>query len=297
MSRILFLILILVGFAFCGYAQNYIPYYNLANEAEYAVYNQDYKKAVHDFEAAFKIEKPHAKDLYLLAYSLCQLDSLVNKNRVEELLVQASGISAMVPRYLRGKPLNMELDSAFKDKLENLSEKWQKSTQALDDTLAYFGERYSELMNVFRDSISPFYDNDEKESIDFRKRMARHDSIFQVEFLNYILTSGYPGIYTSGSDIAASFLRNINSSLYLQYEKAIFKELQSGRIQPGYYGLMVDEMGCYSNGKSFYGTSDLLSHCQPPVYEVKLNRISIGMSPYFAGLRRFLTLREYSLLE
>lgn len=297
MNRILFLILILLGFAFRGSGQNYIPYYNLVNEAEYAVYNRDYKKAVGHFEAAFKVEKPHAKDMYLLAYSLCELDSATNKKQVEKLLLQASEKSDMVLSYLRAKPLNLDLDAAFLDKLENLSEKWEKSTQTLNDKIAYFEERYSELRVIYRDSISLYYDDNEKESIAFRKQMARHDSIFQMEFLDYILANGYPGIYSSGSDIAGGFLQNINPSLYLQYEKAIFKELQSGHIQPGYYGLMVDEMGCYSTGKSFYGTTDLLSSCQPPLNEVKLNRMSIGMSPYFVGLRRFLSNREYRLLE
>lgn len=51
MNRILSLTLVLLGFSICGKAQNYVPYYNLVNEAEYAVYNQDYKKAVVDFEA------------------------------------------------------------------------------------------------------------------------------------------------------------------------------------------------------------------------------------------------------
>lgn len=298
MNRILFLILILVGFAFRGSCQNYIPYYNLVNEGEYAIYNQSFIKAAHKYEAAFKLHTPHARDAYLLAYCLSEIDSVANVTKIKKLLIEASKVSNSIPEFLSAQSLKTDLDSVFIAELEKYSEKWTERTRFLRDTVDYFSRPDQSLLKFFQDSIIPEMDETRVIQLaDFEAYFTLNDSIKQVEFLNYIKTNGYPGIFSSGTDLTASILNRINESLYIEYEQVLFEELKKGHIQPYFYGLMVDVSGCRLNNKSYYGTTDPTQYCQPSGNEIIHNRLTIGMSPYFKDPRKSVKIGSWSKLE
>lgn len=297
MMKILFLILVLMGSFFRASAQNYIPYYVLVNEAEYEIYKKNFIRAADKFNAAFKLEKPHARDAYLLAYCLSEINSEANESKIRKLLINASKTSNSIPEFLKNQPLKIDPDSVFIAKLESHSEKWTKKTMALRDTVEYFSTMDKGLIKFFLDSISPEKNETKITYPDLSSYLTQRDSIKQVEFLDYIKLNGYPGIYSSGTDVSASILTRIREPLYMEYEKVLFEELKKGHIQPYFYGLMVDKLGCIRNNKSYYGTTDPDHHCQPPGDEIILNRLTIGMSPYFQGPRRSVEISNESRLD
>jgi len=122
MKKLLLTIIFLVTILVCK-GQNYIPYYNQINEAEYQIYRENYQEAIGLLDNAFRIEKPHAKDLYLKAFCLDKINSEANKNEIISLLKKASINKGDVIYWIKKQPLTIELSDVFLGKLKKEDER------------------------------------------------------------------------------------------------------------------------------------------------------------------------------
>src|SRR5690554_2229891 len=269
-------------------AQNYIPYYNLVHEAEFAIFEKQYSRAVQYLDDAFLLEKPQAKDGYLMAYCLDKIDSKGFRERIEELLIQASQSNGLTTHWMEIQPLSISFEKDFYTNLERNEAVWDSLTRPARDTIDYYLSKDQEVRRVLVDSIDPYYGEESTEYELYITKMSENDSIYQSRSLDYVKTYAFPGINKSGTDIAGTILVHIHSSLFDEYRSILLEELKKGNIAPYMYGSMVDRINCYNNGEAFYRAYNIgTEHCQPSKADAIKNRLSIGMSPYFQGTRRY----------
>lgn len=297
MVKILLISIGLLGYSI-GASQNYIPYYNLINEAEYDIYNGNYSKAERRLEQAFKIEKPHAKDAYLLAYCLDKRDTLTFRKRIEELLIYASENQGRTIHWMQQQPLSIKLERELYARIERNEAICHSVSKAINDTIDYFLEKDQEIRKVLVDSIDPYFGEESGEYKEYLIKMSANDSIYQTELLKYIRTEGYPGINKSGSNVVGTILVHIHPSLFEEYQCVLLVELKKGNILPFTYGSMIDRINCYMNGEAFYYAYTIgTEHCQPSNMEIISNRVSMGMNPYFNGPRCHVKFTSAQLLK
>lgn len=295
--RLLSIVLCFLLVSVLGFSQNYIPYYNLINEAEFDIYNEDFEAALDKINQAFKLEEPRAKDCYLLAYCLDHIDAEANRLEVDRWLLDGSSRTGFLMYWFEKLPLNNEFGVPFYETIEeNISDRL-KEAKVYRDTLIYFTSPDQELSQLFADSISVYYDS--KHEI-FQYHLALlngHEAEMQAQFLIYLKENGYPGIYKSGGFWTGNLLNNMSEPLYEEYKVVLLEAVKRGEMEPYYYGTMVDVNGCFLKNESYYFAVGVDQSCLPNMQEIIENRRSIGMSLHFKGPRHYLWMDERWLIE
>ena len=283
------LVSILFLFIFDLSAQNYIPYYNLINEAEFQIFNKDYKKALSLIDKAFKLEEPLAKDFYLKAMCLDKLKTVKHtKIKVEECLRNSALYNGRPSYWLTKNILGLQLDTNFIFELKTIENNQKLKNKALYYDIEYFIDKDQLYRKVLADSIMAYYTEDDIEYINYSKLVNKQDSINQKEFLNYIKEFNYPGIKKCGTNLASIILLHLNCTFLEDYNVILLEQLKKGFIQPLYYAQMMDRINCACNNKSFYYAYSIgkaeKKDCLPiSKKQIIINRKSIGLSPYFSG--------------
>jgi len=277
-----------------SFSQDYIEYYNLINEAEYQILLKNDSVALTYYKKAFNCEKPHAKDLYV--YALC-LKRLNHSNNIKPLLVKSARNYGKPSYWLFKESQDYQFKKSYIKKLRNIENKNRLKTKIIMDTVDYFMLQDQLYRKVFVDSIKVYYSKTDTEYIEFMEKYHEHDSLYQVEFLNYVKENGFPGSFTIGSDKAASILFHIICPNFKIAKDLLYQELLKGNILPFYYALMVDRIGYICNGKAYYYAYPLNKDCLPERDEILENRKKIGASIYFQGPRRFTEFSRNRLLE
>lgn len=296
MNKLLFLCGVLCCLTIKSNAQNYIPYYNLINEAEYKIYQHEYEEAISLIRDAFKVEQALPKDNYLLAATLAKVNPQKNEQEIRSLLTKASK-NGNINRWMSEEPIDLELSDAFLDSLSMNSKQWLNDTRAIRDTINYFLAKDQDYRKVFVDSIKAYFDEESEEYQSYWQLVEMNDSLVQVQFLEYIKENGYPGNRRSGTGLGAVILQHINDDLLDEYEEVLFGEIKKGNIYPYYYGSMMDRINCSLNGIAFYDAHSVPKRCLPSRDKIFENRINAGMSPYFKGPRKFVNVSKSRLLE
>ena len=279
----------LFGFTIMSFAQNYIEYYNLINEAEYYVYSGNDSAALIYYEKAFNCEKPHAKDLF--DYALC-VKRTDNSKDIRPLLVKSAKNFGDVSFWLYVIDEEKNFHESFIEKLVKIEKRNRRKTKEMRDTLDYFKHQDQ----IFVGSIKDNYSKTDPKYREFLEKFHEHDSLYQVEFLNYINENGYPGFLTIGTDLAVAILLHLSCSNYQIAKDILYKELINGRILPFNYAMMVDRLECICNGESYYSAYPMKS-CLPGKDKILENRKKIGVSIYFQGPRTVYGLSSLTILK
>lgn len=295
--RLIALLFSISSFSFNLWSQNYISYYNKVNEGENAIFNKEYTSAYNLISEAFNIESPHAKDYYLLAVCLDEMDSVKNKKKIKKCLLDASIKGGNITHWLGKRPLNIILSKRFLKRVNRKYRKWMANTESIRDTILYFERNDQEFRKLFSDSIKMYYSEESVEYQNGVKELRLKDSSNQVEFLEYVMNNGYPGINVSGTDRIATLILHVLDCHIEAYDSVLLEQLKMGNIEPFYYGSMIDRIRCYIEGKAYYYAYPSNNSCFPSEVEIIQNRIHIGMSPFFQGPRRFVNIEGSKKLE
>lgn len=296
MKKLLLLTAVFTCLMIKSNAQNYIPYYNLINEAEYKIYQHEYEEAISLIRDAFKVEQALPKDNYLLAATLAKVNPQKNEQEIRSLIMKASK-NGNIKRWMSEENIDIEFSEEFINGLIKNSKRWSENNKHIGDTIKYFVARDQEYRKVFTDSIMVYFDEESEEYKSYWHLVERNDSIIQLQFLNYIKENGYPGTYKSNRDIAGVILQHINEDLLDQFDTVLYKEIKKGNIYPYYYGSMMDRINCSLNGIAFYDAHSVPKRCLPSRDQIIENRIKIGMSPHFKGPRKFVNVSRSKLME
>lgn len=301
--RLIFLVIVFL-FSYSPFIEaqnNYIEYYNNVNEGEYQYYYGSIDSAINLFEKAFKIADPFSKDLYLLGMSYCKiLDTL----KCKKYLLAASDKSLLFPRSI-SKLDSIVLYNCFNDdsavKLlwsecqDNINKKIRETsdnpkTQKLKDTLKFFElrDQLYRSLNDNRNFLTNHSDTSDT-ARQYRELSNRNDSIIQIQFLQYVTDNGFPSV--EYGDLFTSILVHFSPSNYSPAKKVFFKELSEGRLDPFYYGMMVDRLEFLLNHKDCY-YAIMRNNCDKQEWKnIIYRRKQAGISIYFNSpqWRRFST--------
>lgn len=283
------------------FAQNYIPYYNLVNEAEYWLYKEDYNKAKQLYLKAFSLEKPMGKDAYLLAKCYA-LEG--NKKECLHWLETSATIPISFAPYLLRKadqypifqavfPEDGELEALIQDLLlirERTDKKYKDSTyRMLQDTVNAL---------VKQDQIYRKEGNSAPLTTEYKRLFRENDSIVQTALLNLTQQYGYPGYPHVGTDIADLILVHVGAKkMYQRYETLLYEAIKKGHLHPFGYAYMVDRWELHQS-KSCYLFMRIYTRklCAETDYTaIAKRRLKIGLSIYFDGPRKSAS-EPYNLL-
>lgn len=288
------LLFILLTFALstATFAQDYIPYYNLVNEAEYWLYKEEYSKAKQLYLKAFSLEKPMGKDAYLLAKCYAYQG---NKAECLRWLEASANTPISFAPYLLRKasqypifqavfPEDGELEALIQDLLllKEVTDKKYKDTtyRMLQDTIYALCQQ--DQIYRKKGHISNLTTED-------WRLIRENDSIVQTALLNLSQQYGYPGFPYIGTDIGDLILVHVRQpKMYQDYKALLYNAIKKGQILPFGYAYMVDRWELHQS-KSCYLFMRIYTRklCEETDYAaIAKRRLSIGLSIYFSGPRK-----------
>ncbi|MCJ7932767.1 MAG: hypothetical protein MUW56_03820 [Chryseobacterium sp.] len=235
-------LLMLVFFIFSIYAksQNYvlrdstlIKYYNLTNEAENKIINNDLIGANSLYKSAYREFKyPHAKDLH----------------NALKIALKVKDIETAYDYYRSLKCLGKEFDEDFlKENFKNPEPFKQQLCKNVIDL------KYKKSLDSLFD-IDQYYRKLSKGNYtSYRKELTKSDSIASINLLKLIKKKGFPNEYNIGLSmkndvyfhnfyyiIWHQLASNNISSQKVNFSNEIVKALNDGKIRPDIAGFLLD---------------------------------------------------------
>lgn len=285
--------LFLLGFLFFNmslFAQDYIEYYNLVNEAEYWMYKKEYKKAETLYMRAFKVENPMKKDAYLMAkcYALTGNKEATLKWLKKSIEVSGSRTKDILKRrreYAVFQSVFSE-DGEFEAIRQDLLLMKEKIDQKKKD----------HSYKMLKDTVIEFYrqchlNKTEREQVnctaDARLSSYQRDFMVQYNLLEFIQENGYPGYTRTDLKLADALIMTLNESLLEDYQMVLYEELKEGNIYPKAYATVLEqihlnkEKSCHLSLENYTKDFCVASDGEAIVQK----RLEIGLSIYFQGYR------------
>ncbi|WP_439479931.1 hypothetical protein [Chryseobacterium aquaticum] len=217
-----------------------IKYYEITNEAEKKIINNDLKTANIFYKDAFsEFKYPHAKDLY---------NSMKVALKVNDLKTAYSNYQTL---KCMGKNFNENLIDIFKN-FDN-----QKILACQNTVDLQYKEKLDSLYE-----IDQYYRRLSKGNyLAYKKEITKNDSIASVDLLKLIKKNGFPNEYRIGLGsvndvffqkfyyiIWHQLASNSISSQKVNFSNEIIKALNRGDIRPDIAGFLLD----LNNGKNDY---------------------------------------------
>ena len=267
MKKFIILIL-LIKFSFYN-SQNCISYYNLANKAEYELFNGSINVAEKIFSKLDKKNGLTAKDNFYLGYIKSKKGDTLNAYKcfVNSILKYGSAVE-WIGKYQNGSKGSFKVPSYQLYKLKRIQDSmYAKKDFKLQAKLNYF------------DSIDQLNRSYENDYIDIKG-----DSVLQVELLAFMKKNGIPNVYLYGDMFHTTFLHVYNDYLFKEYEKFLYEEVKKGNLDPYYYCSMVDRY-LYSYNKNETKFESYRQVCKDEKCKAKVekNRKKIGLSSFHKG--------------
>lgn len=258
------------------FAQDYIKYHNLVNEAEYCLFKKEYYKAQRLYLKAFEEAEPFGKDAYLLAKSYAFSN---DQQATYDWLIRAASAKVSYLPFLLEKTSEQQVfkkvfedDQAFYAILEEIRDlrEIKRTAFATENTL--LRESLNDIIEL-RYQLSP-------------KHISDSLKILKQQFLKLCQDYNYPGYYLVGSNIGSMMLSGLDDSLYKQFDPILKSALKKGHILPFTYGYMQDQYYAQEDSchLSMLYTKDF---CENKDWEgLVKKRLEMGLSIYFKGSRR-----------
>ena len=266
MKKFIILIL-LIKFSFYN-SQNCISYYNLANKAEYELFNGSINVAEKIFSKLDKKNGLTAKDNFYLGYIKSKKgDTIAAFNYFINSVKKCGHISEWIVKY-----------QEYNKKIIVSNYQLIKLNNIEDSLIASRNLILIAKLNYF-DSIDQLNRSYENDYIDIKG-----DSVLQVELLAFMKKNGIPNVYLYGDMFHTTFLHVYNDYLFKEYEKFLYEEVKKGNLDPYYYCSMVDRY-LYSYNKNETKFESYRQVCKDEKCKAKVekNRKKIGLSTFHKG--------------
>lgn len=267
------------------HADNYIPYLNLTNKAEWLYDQGEYMKAKYYFDEAFElVDKIKYKDILLYSKILTEQNEhkkayKLLKNHLKQTGGSLGPISSELER------LNIQLSNKRLEKLDTYI--WDTSSvknKAELELLDQF-EKLSELDQLVRMKNSGedlIWWVSGKDST----QVSRYHKMIEIDSLNYIeLLDLLPKIENLrlSEFYLSRLLIHMNYKHFISIETQLFDLVKDGILDPWVFARAKDrayatQIDCpiYFLYASSYNKIDCT-----PLEEIKKNRLSIGLSTYY----------------
>jgi len=285
--------LVLLFFLFAIYpkihSQNYIPYYNLVNEAEICVFLGKKDLAFGLYNKAFSLKRisPKAKDLYFMGkLHLERKEKEKATAYFKKIFPLPDGQFSLWANKQKNYFLDYYQENEFRDLVSEAEAKENEyflKVKFIRDSLDLFISEDQRLRKIFVDSIQPRYKEGDKIYDLFAERVNSNDYENQSRFLSFIKKHGYPGTYLIGHDGAATILMHIHCILFGEYRETLYSLLLKGKMEPFYYAEMVNETSrkCGDFFGVVYHVDSASLACETYPGYLAEQRASIGLSNYF----------------
>ena len=267
-KKISLIFFVVLNISLC-YSQNYIEYYNEANEAEYQFIEGNYLSSKANFQILEKqYGKLLTKDYFYLAILCYNQNDSVNGKRCLKKSVE--GGLYEVPNYI----------SKFKsNKFPNLkiSEKTILEMKLLEEKII------QSVDTTIRDTINFYLERDQLNRKEHEEVNLTADYPIQKNLLSFLKRNGLPNPYIYGDSYSIIILHLSDTEIYNSFTKFLYDEIIKGNMYPYYYTVIVDRTEEYKNKQTNYGSYFMKAKTQADTDKIKLNRKKIGLSPYFEG--------------
>lgn len=257
-----------------SYAQNYIPFRNNLNEAEYWFYEEKWDSAVVYYDKAETFGyKFFPKDAHLYSRVLWETG---NKEKSVDVLL-SWGINYLFKNdttYYQG------MDGKLREKI--LSDIAPDSVVIPPNKI--FFDTLIEYDQLYRRQLSNIPREDSIQRAPLMAKMDYQDSINRELFLGYIKEYGFPdGYYYTNPDVTAIMLHLHPDWLFKHYT-VFLSEIKAGRMNPYHLGIILDrafqDKSCKTQTLyNLYVSNNTVVSTSPEI--IFINSCLIGLSPYF----------------
>jgi|GEM_PF-4336085 len=266
------------------HSQNYIPYYNLVDEAEFQAFFGRKDVAFGLYNKAFSLKgiSPKARDLYFMGKLYLERNEKEKATLCfKKIFPLPDGYFSLWANKQKAYFLNyykeIEIQSLITEAELKENEHFLE-VKPIQDSLSRFVFEDQRLRKFFIDSIQPRYKEGDKIYDSFVERVDSNDYVNQSRFLSFIRKHGYPGLYLIGNDEAASILMHIHCEQLQGYKETLYDLLLKGKMEPFHYVHMVDQVTLKCMGRAVYNDGIVCDIC--PEHRAE-KRASVGMSKYF----------------
>lgn len=282
---IIFLILFAFSNIKLSYADNYIPYLNLTNKAEWLYDQGKYTESKRIFEEAFQlVEKIKYKDILIYSKILSQENEQKKIYRfLKKHLKQIGGLTFPISSDLKrmGIPLSDKRMKKLDDFLDTSSASYHTELE-----LSKQFEKLCDLDRLVRmkdrgaDSIWWVSENDSS-------YVSRYQQMIEVDSLNYIsLLELLPKVKSLrlSEFYLSRLLIHMNFNHFSSIENQLLAFVQDGILDPWVFARSKDR--AYANKVDcpifFTHIFDFKDLTCTPLEKIKENRKSIGLSVYYS---------------
>ena len=278
MLRIIIYFLFGTLFQNTAISQNYIPYYNLRNEALYYYQQGDYKNADSLLTKAFSKADPFSKDLFLMALVKANLyDSLATVNFIKRSFTghRSSNTVSIVKREMEifEKVIEPEELNSLLDSLDIV---WKNYVYKFrhDIYIDSLTKKVNALIKLDQKYRSELKEKLPQYQLDSLRRYT--DSIVQDRLIKLISESGWPNI----DERLNTILIHFDLDNFYKYKDIILNEVKKGNLDPFWYAYMEERIMNIYFGKCVYKIWSIQCDDVDKVIEKRKN---IGLSIYFTG--------------
>ena len=295
MRTILIFIMLLSGSVF---AQNYIPYYNKINEADYRLLStKEYAKAEALYIEAFSLAKPFERDYFQVARCYAALGDSINMIKYLKLASVNPSFNPII--YMRVKRDSI-LFAKYKDQesfqhfLKETTELKEKHKTALQndpefrkkkDTIHYF-------LNLYQINHKDLQANVKKLTINQRDSVEKIVDVLDIQmrkkFFKYVEANGFPdfvvpGSSITGGDFVSLFLTKMTDKELEKYNPMMLEELKKGNLTPFDYAFIMDK-SLSSKTKDKCLNYSAAKSSKEECWDIAIaERLKIGLSIYLDG--------------
>jgi hypothetical protein len=274
MKNIFLTLFLTIGLTSAG--QNYIDYYNLANEAEYKIIDGGNLKEAKKTLVA--LDKKYGRllfkdNFYLGVLYYLDNDSINGFKYFSKYINDYGSPCYELPKFKKCFPQLKISDKAVSDLkfLEN------KITLVFKDTV-YFNK----VIKSVNDSINYYVNMDQKNRENPDKIDQQLDDLIQLRYLNYLKSFGIPKTGMFGEDFTIILDHVTDKQLNKMYRDYFMSEIIKGNVCPYTYAILVDKSLIAIN-ETFYGAFYIKSSHKLSKEEIISNRKKIGLSQFYDG--------------
>lgn len=266
------LLTLFLTFELASVGQNYIDYYNLANEAEY-----QFAEGI-DLVAAKKtfisLDKKYGRllfkdNFYLGILYYLDNDSINGNKYFAKYIDNYGALTYELPKFKKCFPQLTISNKSMAD-LEALQNKISK---LFKDTV-YFNKTIKSV----NDSINYYVELDQRLLNDSNKINIK----IQIPYLNYLKKYGIPKPGIFGEDYMIIFSHITDKNMQKVYKEFLLNEIMQGNACPESFATIVDK-NLIETDETMYGTTFIKFSAKTSKEQVIENCKKIGLSPYYPG--------------
>lgn len=259
--------------------QNFIDYYNLANEAEHDfIDNGNLTSAKKTF---ISLEKKFGRLLYKDYFYLGIINYLDNDT--------ANGYKYLAKfTELFGAPTNYIPDYKTKFPKLNISTRAIAQLESLENTTklvlkdsTVFNTKYKPII----DSVKRYLELDQRNRRHDVKFSAETDIQIQKQYLTYLKKHGLPNPCVFGDDYLIILFHIEDLKIQETYLTFFKNEIIKGNAYPFTCALITDKR--LHPNETVYGSYSVKYSSKTSAEQIKINRRKIGMSIYYNGSNNF----------